>query len=178
MNSTLIISPDIHSPAIINNGTDPVNIDGTEIIIDFEGKQGDIIDIIKKAKKYEYIIIDGSYEGKFSNLKILNDKKVCEKINGVLKEKESVYSAILTVDNSGCKGIKWWAVLLIVIGISAIIISIFIVVVLMNKDLRRKILPFNRELRNNIDDNSSDDENLQSSSLYHGKSKRNPLYTL
>lgn len=114
-------------------------------------------------------------------MKILNNKTLCEKIRGTLKkdEKNTVYYTVLTLDETGCKGIKWWAIVLILIGVLAAIIVIFFIVVFNNKSLRKKLLPFNREIRNNIeDDEIYGDEQINRSRMYTGKGKRNPLYTL
>lgn len=121
-----------------------VDIDGGTIIIDIENDESfnEFITLFKNDE-YDLKIIDGSYEGRFDgiNVDISKDVSDCTKVDSSLdyRDDKSVH-AMFKLNKSKC-GLKWWVILLICEGIF-LVVFVFILLVIFNKTLRRKILPF------------------------------------
>lgn len=152
-NNSFVIIPNLDGPAIINIGKKPINIENIDIVLDFgdDDKYEKLLSTIKNNASFEYIIIDGEYIGGFSNISLLAPSKFCEKIDIIEKKdnENNIYSIAFNIDSSSCSKLKWWGILLICIGILVILSIIFIIVLLTNKSLRRKILPY-RDRRKNV----------------------------
>lgn len=135
--------------AIINDNDEPVNIEGGIIIFEIEDEEDYefISEQTKKNGSYEYIIIKGKYDGSFDDLKLQLSSEVeekCEKIEGEFKEEDSKMSIVFSINYSDCNSFKWWYILLICLGCIMLLAAIFAILVIKNKELRNKILPFRR----------------------------------
>lgn len=97
-------------------------------------------------QSYELVLIDGKYEGNFDRIDIENedDNKRCERLmpNNDKNDQLTIYKITFSIDKSSCNKFSWWKILLIIIGSFIFIIAILIMILYINKPLRRKILPF------------------------------------
>lgn len=128
-------------PVIINKGDEPIIIEGGSILLEFDDidEYIDLLELIKSNNRYEYIIIDGKYQGSFDHIELKkpsDSEKLCEEIKASFNEEKDKYILILSVEST-CSKLKWWIILLIVIGILIVLSTGFIILALNNKNLRR-----------------------------------------
>lgn len=144
--TTFIISPIFDSGVIINDGNEPIIIDGGKIIVEFnnEDEYVKFIEQIKNNKSYEFIIIKGKYDGSFNDFIVQLSSNVtkCERVKPTIKENENQLSYSFTIDKSECSTLKWWMILLIVLGVVIVLSVIAVIIIVTVKPTRRKVLPF------------------------------------
>lgn len=85
----------------------------------------------------------------------------------------TLYSLTFSIDNSNCSKLKWWMILLIVVGILLILATAFAISIYKIKSFRSKFLPFDRRKRNSYHPNNE----FKKNELYNDKiAKVNPIY--
>lgn len=135
----IILPPNVRRVLIINNGEEPILIEGGRIIIEFKDEK-EYLDlkerIISNDNIYEYTIIEGNYEGRFDDIKLLLPSDIeenCEVLNSKFKEEKLKYSITFSIDSSPCSStkMKWWVILLITISCVVIIVSIITAIYLL-----------------------------------------------
>lgn len=126
--------------------------------------------------------MDGEFNGNFSSIsiKLPENESLCEIINPlvVIDESRNLYKVVFNIENT-CTKLKWWAIVLICIGVILLLIIGFIILLIFNKSLFRKIFPFHRRSRsskNELNNNDNDEWN-KSGKTYVKKSRgKNPIY--
>lgn len=181
-NSSLIYIPigigDNNNTIIIkDDGT--INIDGGIVIIPVRTDEElhYLFQKIEKDGSYKYTIIKGKYNGSFDDviLEMSSDleNNRCETIETNFQEDYNELSIIFSFDKSKC-GIKWWVILLICLGILVVLVTIFIILITVNKTFRKKILPFRNRAKSAS--HEKDLEDKRNNALYKGKTRINPTY--
>lgn len=103
-----------------------------------------------------------------------SDSKTCEKIIPNVKENDNkdLLSVTFSIEST-CSKLKWWAILLICIGSVLALAVIATVIILTNKNLRNKVVPYRKRRTS-----KSFDDRVVRNKIYETKntSASNPLY--
>lgn len=143
---------------IVNNGTLIFN-STEEVIIKYDPKYPIIIDsengrvklsgnitiiipneVIEEKEDIQIGIISGNYNGHFDSVRIeTENEEKCKRIESDVLYRERSLTVALKIND---KCIKWWAYLLISLGVIIILIIVFLVIVLNNSKLKSRFKPF------------------------------------
>ena len=130
------------------------------------------IELLKKIKEnggtIEMPFIDGDYTRSFDDIRIKGTSNSCEYIEPGFKEEEKMLKFTFKIDKSNC-GLKWWVILLIVLGIVIILIVILLILSILVKPIRQMIFPYRKGKRK---EETIELENTKTSALYKGKTKK------
>src|SRR5690606_23836641 len=109
-----------------------LNIKGGTIRIDVSDDEYDkILNGIKDDKQLNITLISGNYTGEFDKSEFIfpSDKEDdCNEINSDIEYNDKSVNALFLLDKSKCGVLKWWMILLIVIGAVAIVSVVCVII--------------------------------------------------
>lgn len=130
---------------IVSDKEGHVIIENSKLIMSMDKeKYYMMMDMLEEEEEVSMTVIEGSYEGSFSELSIEMDDDIdeCKSMKDEMRIDDNSITIAFKMDDSNCK-FPAWAIALITVG--SVIVLTIIAITVIHKPLRKRILPFRRD---------------------------------